>query len=83
MELKDSQNKIITNLGRNLFFNDINILKITDSNDNKLPYKLSFVDSLEQFRVEIPINGNGNIKISAQNSNDDLTIKVNQSEIFH
>ena len=83
MELKDSQNNIITNLGRNLFFNDINILKITDSNDNKLPYKLSFVDSLEQFRVEIPINGNGNIKISAQNSNNDLTIKVYQSEIFH
>ena len=83
MELKDSKNNIITNLGRNLFFNDINLLKVTDSKDIKLPYKLSFVDSKDQFRVEIPINGNGNIKISAQNSNDDLVIKVDQSEIFH
>mgnify|MGYP002623312111 FL=1 len=83
MELKDSQNNIISNLGRNLFFNDINILKVTDSKENILPYKLSFVDSKEQFRVEIPINGNGNIKITTKDAKADLNIEVKESQIFH
>ena len=83
MELRDNNDNIITNLGRNLFFNDINILNIFDSNNNNLPYKLSFDEGKNKFRVEIPINGNGNISISSEINDTKLELKIDESQIYH
>ena len=83
MELRDKNKNLITNLGRNLFINDINILNILDSNNNNLPYKLSFDDGKKKFRVEIPINGNGDININSKISGKKLELKINESKIYH
>ena len=83
MQLKDRNGNNITNFGRNLFFNDINILDIKDSNDYNLPYKLSYDDEKEMFRVEIPINGNGNIKIENKIVNEITNLYINESQIYH
>ena len=82
MKLKDNSDNNITNLGRNLFFNDINILNIKDSNNNYLPYKLSFDDEKEMFRIEIPISGNGEITIE-NNINEGKIVQINESKIYH
>ena len=83
MELKDSNDNIITNLGRNLFFNDINILKIYDLNNYTLPYKLSFDERKKNFRVEIPINGNGVININSTINGAKLKLTINETQIYH
>ena len=81
MELRDNKNNLISNLGRNLFFNDINILNIIDSNNNNLPYKLSFDDEKKKFRVEIPINGNGEISINNK-INNNMKLIINEAKIY-
>ena len=84
MELKDSKDNIITNFGRNLFFNDLNILKITDSNNYNLPYKLSFDDFKNKFRIEIPISGNGKVTIEElKNNNNTKDIKIKESQFYN
>ena len=82
MQLKDNNDNIITNLGRNLFFNDINILEIKDSNNNYLPYKLSFDDTKEMFRIQIPISSNGNITIENK-INEGKVLQIKESQIYH
>ena len=86
MELKDKINdvhNIISNFGRNLFFNDINEISIIDSNGNNLPYKLSFDEERNKFRVEIPISGNGEITVyNKKNNTNNLYIKVEESQIY-
>ena len=83
MELKDTENNLISNIGRNLFINDINILNIIDSKNYKLPYKLSFDDLKKKFRVEIPISGNGNITINSQKSGQSLSLEIKADKIYH
>ena len=84
MELKDNNGNIISNYGRNLFFNDINEINITDSRGNYLPYKLSFDEEKQKFRVEIPISGNGEITIyNKKNNTNNLSIKIEEPQIYH
>jgi hypothetical protein len=57
VQLKDSHENIITNVGRNLFANDLNVLRL----DKNLPYKLTYDQSKKVFRCQVPINGYGEI----------------------
>ena len=82
MDLKDKSGNAINYFGRNLFFNDINELNIQDSKNNPLPYKISFDEDREKFRIEIPISGNGNITIKSKKFSKDLNITVKESKIY-
>jgi len=55
VELKDEHKNAITNEGRNLFINDLNILHL----DNDLPYRLTYDQNKKAFRCQVPINGFG------------------------
>ena len=50
IEMKDKYDNIISNVGRNLFANDIYAFNIGD-----IPYKLSYDESLKAFRCQVPI----------------------------
>ena len=82
MELKDKSGNIINNYGRNLFFNDINELNVHDSNENYLPYKISFDETINKFRIEIAISGNGDITIESEKYKKNLIINVKESNIY-
>ena len=64
VELKDEHNNIITNEGRNLFINDLNILEL----DNDLPYRLTYDQNKKAFRCQVPINGFGKFNIQTVSS---------------
>ena len=76
VELKDENDNIITDIGRNLFINDLNILKI----DNNLPYRLIYDQKEKSFRCQVPITGNGTINASTVDSistKDSISININ------
>ena len=64
VELKDENDNIITDIGRNLFVNDLNVLKL----DNNLPYRLIYDQKKKSFRCQVPITGYGTIKASTIDS---------------
>ena len=74
-ELKDSAGNIITNVGRNLFANDIDIFNIND-----LPYKLTYDNKEKAFRVQVPITGVGKIEVKRKSTSSSLlSINVGDS----
>ena len=76
VELKDENDNIITDVGRNLFINDLNILKL----DNNLPYRLIYDQNKKSFRCQVPINGYGTITastIDSKSTKDSISININ------
>ena len=50
VKIQDKYNNIITNVGRNLFVNDIFAFSL-----NNIPYRLSYDEKLKMFRCQVPI----------------------------
>ena len=75
VELKDENDNIITDVGRNLFVNDLNVLKL----DNNLPYRLTYDQKKKSFRCQVPINGYGTITAATVDSistKDSLSLNI-------
>ena len=76
-ELKDNKNNIITNIGRNLFANDIDGI-----NANNLPYKLSYDNKMKAFRVQVPINDEKLSISTIKNPSSNFVIEVENSKDY-
>ena len=62
VKLQDANKNTITNIGRNLFINDLNILKLSKN----LPYRLIYDESKKAFRCQVPITSSSNIEVEAK-----------------
>ena len=61
VEFKDANGNIITNVGRNLFVNDLYGINV----DN-LPYLLLYDEDEKAFRCQVPVKGAGKYNVKAQ-----------------
>ena len=79
-QLKDENGNIISNIGRNLFANDLFI--ITAYNFNNLPYRLTYDINKQSFRCQIPINGVGKYKIMSKIDDSSLELNINEFKFY-
>ena len=75
VDLIDESGNTITNLGRNLFANDIFGINI-----GNLPYKLNYDESEKAFRCQVPIIGAGELSISS--STDNMKIDISAFQFY-
>ena len=79
VELRDKYENIITNEGRNLFINDINILGL----DNNLPHRFTYDQSKKAFRCQVPVTGYGAIKAKANSPlSEEITLNITAPKIL-
>ena len=76
-EIKDQYNNIITNVGRNLFANDIFVFNI-----GEIPYKLSYDERLKTFRCQLPIFYSEEIKAISLISDDIFNIDIETPKVY-
>ena len=77
IEMKDKYNNIITNVGRNLFANDIFVFNI-----GEIPYKLSYDESLKAYRCQVPILYSDEIKAKSLITNDVFNIDIETPKVY-
>ena len=74
VELKDKYQNIITNEGRNLFINDINVLSLSDN----LPYRFMYDHNKKAFRCQVPVNGFNTIKVQSTIPSNSFSVEIAQ-----
>ena len=76
--IKDKNNNIITNVGRNLFTRDIFAFTV----NNNLPYKISYDESLKYFRCQVPIFPSVQLKAQSLISDTTFNIDINDPKVY-
>ena len=76
--IKDKYNNIITNVGRNLFATDIFAFSV----NNNLPYKISYDESLQYFRCQVPIFHSVQLKAQSLISETTFNIDIQEPKIY-
>ena len=79
VNLEDKDGNKITNIGRNLFVNDLNVLQL----QNNLPYRLTYDQNKKAFRCQVPINGYGTILAKfGENLSPSIDIKIDSPKFI-
>ena len=76
--IKDKNNNIITNVGRNLFTRDIFAFTV----NNNLPYKISYDENLKYFRCQVPIFPSVQLKAQSLISDTTFNIDIKDPKVY-
>ena len=77
IKMKDKYDNVITNVGRNLFVNDIFAFSV-----NSIPYKLSYDEKLKAFRCQVPLFTSGELNVQSLISDDTFEVEIESPQVF-